>query len=258
MKELKEAYPFGIFEQNIISCFRAIFQLYVRNDDCNVEGSVLNVSADNESRESFADPNDIILALNSNYFRCLVDEKVVESLKQPRSNKFVALCIITTSYVILIDRYSNWENANVDDDKEHKQGPSIMQRHPDAVRLEWDNCSSRSSVDSDNREHHSELATEAITSSKAILSLNHDKDESILIKRRHKCPWTARELTLLEQGMLKHGRSWTKILQEYGHGPEGFAEGRTTVDLKDKARNETLRRRKKGMDGGIFGVAVRV
>ncbi len=69
-------------------------------------------------------------------------------------------------------------------------------------------------------------------------------------------PWTDYEVALLERGMRRFGRGWAVILNHYGRSPdEGFAECRTSVDLKDKARNERKRRERVGEELGAFAMA---
>ncbi|CAI2172960.1 11249_t:CDS:1 [Funneliformis geosporum] len=71
-------------------------------------------------------------------------------------------------------------------------------------------------------------------------------------KRRHF--WTPLELRALETGMNEFGTQWAKILRIYG-GTHGPLRNRSSVQLKDKARNEKLKRIKYNLDLGIFRIA---
>ncbi|GBC09121.1 hypothetical protein RclHR1_08610008 [Rhizophagus clarus] len=66
--------------------------------------------------------------------------------------------------------------------------------------------------------------------------------------------WTALELDALESGMKEFGTQWARILRMYG-GDHGPLRNRNAVQLKDKARNEKLRRIKSGLDLGVFCMA---
>ena len=60
--------------------------------------------------------------------------------------------------------------------------------------------------------------------------------------------WIQEELNELEKGMKKFGTNWSLIL-DMADGP---LKTRTTVQLKDKARNEKRRREREGISLGIF------
>ncbi|CAG8518991.1 12134_t:CDS:1 [Acaulospora colombiana] len=63
--------------------------------------------------------------------------------------------------------------------------------------------------------------------------------------------WTSTELKALEQGMELFGTSWAQIIEKYGR-ENGPLSNRNPVQLKDKARNEKLRRLKMELPLGIF------
>ena len=67
--------------------------------------------------------------------------------------------------------------------------------------------------------------------------------------RRAKNVWTEAEVAALEAGLQKFGRSWASILAKY---KKVFHPTRTNVDLKDKARNERMRRQRNGLGLGGF------
>ncbi|CAG8779072.1 24458_t:CDS:1, partial [Gigaspora rosea] len=60
--------------------------------------------------------------------------------------------------------------------------------------------------------------------------------------RRGRKKWTEDELKALEAGMREHGTSWSRIYEKYGNA-HGVLCNRSQVQLKDKARNEKLRRK---------------
>ncbi|CAG8442435.1 8785_t:CDS:2 [Scutellospora calospora] len=66
--------------------------------------------------------------------------------------------------------------------------------------------------------------------------------------------WTELELYYLEIGMIKYGTKWEKILKDYGK-PHGQLRNRIAPNLKDKARNEKLKRLREGIPLGIFELA---
>jgi hypothetical protein len=66
--------------------------------------------------------------------------------------------------------------------------------------------------------------------------------------------WTHLELEALENGMKEFGTQWARILRMYG-GNHGPLRNRSAVQLKDKARNEKLRRIKSKQDLGVFCMA---
>ena len=66
--------------------------------------------------------------------------------------------------------------------------------------------------------------------------------------------WTPLELEALENGMKEYGTQWARILRSYG-GNHGPLRNRNAVQLKDKARNEKLRRIKSNLDLGVFCMA---
>jgi hypothetical protein len=66
--------------------------------------------------------------------------------------------------------------------------------------------------------------------------------------------WTLLELEALENGMKEFGTQWARILRNYG-GDHGPLRNRNAVQLKDKARNEKLRRIKSRLDLGVFYMA---
>ena len=67
------------------------------------------------------------------------------------------------------------------------------------------------------------------------------------VKWKH-VKWMQEELNELEEGMKKFGTNWSRIL-DMADGP---LKTRTTVQLKDKARNEKRRREREGISLGIF------
>jgi hypothetical protein len=85
-------------------------------------------------------------------------------------------------------------------------------------------------------------------------NVDGDHEEDVLPLRRPKNPWTDYEVQLLEDGIRDFGSGqWAKILARHGRGDGGFLAGRTSVDLKDKARNEKRRRQRNGEALGGFG-----
>ncbi|CAG8659966.1 9750_t:CDS:2 [Acaulospora morrowiae] len=81
------------------------------------------------------------------------------------------------------------------------------------------------------------------------------KTEQQVKKPRHRrSKWSNLELETLEKGMEEYGTSWAKILDVYGK-PHGHLRNRTSVQLKDKARNEKLRRTRENISPGIFDIA---
>ncbi|KAJ3056001.1 hypothetical protein HK097_008490 [Rhizophlyctis rosea] len=65
-------------------------------------------------------------------------------------------------------------------------------------------------------------------------------------KRR---PWSEEELQALEKGIRQFGNSWAQIEAHFG----SRMPGRSQIDLKDKARTEMRKRRKLGLDEGVWG-----
>ena len=63
--------------------------------------------------------------------------------------------------------------------------------------------------------------------------------------------WTDQEVAALEEGLEKFGiGNWAAILRNYSHV---FKPQRSSVDLKDKHRNELNRRIRHGLPTGPFG-----
>ncbi|KAI3633461.1 hypothetical protein MIR68_008408 [Amoeboaphelidium protococcarum] len=73
-------------------------------------------------------------------------------------------------------------------------------------------------------------------------------------RTRNRVMWQFREVELLKQGLERFGwGQWAQILQHFGHDEEtGFLPCRTSVDLKDKARNEKKRLLKHRLPLGVF------
>lgn len=75
-------------------------------------------------------------------------------------------------------------------------------------------------------------------------------------QRRKKEPWQNFEVMMLEEGLKKFGPRWSRILQEYQSNDDkpggAFLPCRNPVDLKDKARNEIMRRRKNQLPLGPY------
>ncbi|KAI3635907.1 hypothetical protein MIR68_006545 [Amoeboaphelidium protococcarum] len=73
-------------------------------------------------------------------------------------------------------------------------------------------------------------------------------------RTRNRVRWLFREVELLKQGLELYGwGQWAQILQHFGHDEEkGFLPCRTSVDLKDKARNEQKRLLKHQLPLGVF------
>ncbi|CAG8557402.1 10110_t:CDS:1 [Acaulospora morrowiae] len=71
------------------------------------------------------------------------------------------------------------------------------------------------------------------------------------IVKKARSKWTSAELEALEEGMNLFGTSWVQILEKYGRAG-GPLRNRNPVQLKDKARNEKLRRIKMEVPLGIF------
>lgn len=78
-------------------------------------------------------------------------------------------------------------------------------------------------------------------------SLISQKKKPKHVKWKH-VKWMQEELNELEEGMKKFGTNWSQIL-DMADGP---LKTRTTVQLKDKARNEKRRREREGIPLGIF------
>ncbi|CAG8532298.1 17201_t:CDS:10 [Acaulospora colombiana] len=74
------------------------------------------------------------------------------------------------------------------------------------------------------------------------------------VKRKRRSKWSNLELETLEKGMEEYGTSWVKILEVHGK-PHGHLRDRTAVQLKDKARNEKMRRARERIPTGIFEIA---
>ncbi|KAF0417045.1 myb DNA binding protein [Gigaspora margarita] len=82
----------------------------------------------------------------------------------------------------------------------------------------------------------------------AIISSPKDR------KRRIRKKWNEDELNALEAGMEEYGTSWSRIYEKYGNA-HGVLRNRSQVQLKDKARNEKLRRKRCGVEIGVFELA---
>ncbi|CAG8681945.1 16400_t:CDS:2 [Gigaspora rosea] len=65
---------------------------------------------------------------------------------------------------------------------------------------------------------------------------------------------THHELNALAAGMEEYGTSCSRIYEKYGNA-HGVLCNRSQVQLKDKARNEKLRRKKYGIEVGVFELA---
>ena len=78
-------------------------------------------------------------------------------------------------------------------------------------------------------------------------SLILQKKKQKHVKWKH-VKWMQEELNKLEEGMKKFGTNWSLILDM----ADGSLKTRTTVQLKDKARNEKRRREREGISLGIF------
>ncbi|CAG8659690.1 23425_t:CDS:2 [Dentiscutata erythropus] len=61
-------------------------------------------------------------------------------------------------------------------------------------------------------------------------------------RKKNRKKWTEHELNALEAGMEEYGTSWTKIYEKYGNA-YGILRDRSQTQLKDKARNEKIRRK---------------
>jgi hypothetical protein len=66
---------------------------------------------------------------------------------------------------------------------------------------------------------------------------------------KEKVMWTAAEVDALDRGLRTYGKNWAKILTTYKHQ---FSSTRSNVDLKDKARNEKMKRERAGLALGGF------
>ncbi|KAI8613285.1 hypothetical protein BC830DRAFT_1170375 [Chytriomyces sp. MP71] len=66
--------------------------------------------------------------------------------------------------------------------------------------------------------------------------------------------WTDGETSILESAMQTFGTRWARIEKRHGLLGDRNLAGRSQGDLKDKARNELKRRRKKGEFEGVFGI----
>ncbi|RUS32785.1 hypothetical protein BC938DRAFT_474305 [Jimgerdemannia flammicorona] len=73
---------------------------------------------------------------------------------------------------------------------------------------------------------------------------------------RKRRPWTLEQIKALEDGMREYGAtSWASILRDHDGSlgsVDAVLRGRTQVDLKDKARNEKLKRLRMGLDLGVW------
>ncbi|KAJ3055208.1 hypothetical protein HK097_011209 [Rhizophlyctis rosea] len=68
-------------------------------------------------------------------------------------------------------------------------------------------------------------------------------------------PWSKQEVQALEQGLMKYVANygvWSKILKDEDFGP--ILAGRTNLQLKDKARNERMRRQRGNEELGVWDV----
>ncbi|CAG8781169.1 36934_t:CDS:1, partial [Racocetra persica] len=72
--------------------------------------------------------------------------------------------------------------------------------------------------------------------------------------RNFRRKWSEHELKALEAGMEEFGTSWSKIYDKYGNA-YGILRNRSQIQLKDKARNEKLRRKRCGIEIGVFELA---
>ena len=80
-------------------------------------------------------------------------------------------------------------------------------------------------------------------------SLISQKKNQKHVKWKH-VKWMQEELNELEEGMKKYGTNWSLILDS----ADGPLKTRTTVQLKDKARNEKRRREREEISLGIFQI----
>lgn len=74
-------------------------------------------------------------------------------------------------------------------------------------------------------------------------------------RKRQRRVWTLPEIQALKEGLVKFGCHWSAIVQEYGPQGDKRLSRWSTVDLKDKARNERNRRDRQGIDLGIWRLA---
>ncbi|KAI9345027.1 hypothetical protein BDR26DRAFT_857119 [Obelidium mucronatum] len=88
---------------------------------------------------------------------------------------------------------------------------------------------------------------------------DEDGDDEIDVKfnnrrrsvgRKERTVWSQHELNALQDGMLTHNTSWAKIKGMHSDA----LQHRDQVSLKDKARNELIRRILNGEDTGVFSI----
>ena len=85
---------------------------------------------------------------------------------------------------------------------------------------------------------------------------NHLAGSSPLKSRRRRKLWTDDEVRLLEKLIRQYGRNWAQIMRSSMSEPGNVSfEGRSTIDLKDKTRNEIKRRIRHGIPLGGFASA---
>ncbi|RGB41682.1 hypothetical protein C1646_685087 [Rhizophagus diaphanus] len=98
------------------------------------------------------------------------------------------------------------------------------------------------------------VAVSKSTSQRTAPASDNIEDYNHFRKMKKRIYWTSLELEALESGMKEFGTQWARILRSYG-GDHGPLRNRNAVQLKDKARNEKLRRIKSRLDLGIFYMA---
>ena len=216
------------------------------------EGKELPSTSENEEEEEededeWADPDDIIFSLRPKEVNRMFDQDKLKAIKEEMKGVLKHL------------RQSDPDErfAVVSSDIEDEEQPpartapsgrvNAFERSNDAHRLAW------SQQDEDGQKRVQPLADVSINTRPVTTNALHSPISLARRKPgRDKTPWSQDEVDLLERGMRQYGRSWAKILSAFGHGPNGFADGRTGPDLKDKARNEAMRRDKLGLDKGPF------
>ncbi|CAG8646820.1 3408_t:CDS:2 [Racocetra fulgida] len=110
--------------------------------------------------------------------------------------------------------------------------------------------------------NYSNVGTVGSVSESEIVKRNQEIHSSTnckeIVKRDQETQTTSssndcREIAL-EAGMEEFGTSWSKIYDKYGND-YGILRNRSQIQLKDKARNEKLRRKRCGIEIGVFELA---
>lgn len=264
---MRSKYPIDLFESNLKNMMKNIYDFYPatflnemlqkrsesenenikrtsnNNNNNNLPVAVqepkpVKISAPTKPKSSINLNNNNTTSNNSPFKDVIISGRFFRGILEPIDERFAAIIeghdVNVKQYYALrenqandplfvkkvksTDRNDSVNNSSVDNNR------SLLSRHDSAERISWETQEQQQQQQQQQQQvHAASVSNNSSSPSQHILRLSRNS--------RGRRRFTDQETSNLIEGVRRFGRDWRRILDTYDF------DGRSNVDLKDKARN---------------------